>query len=159
MEYGDLDKKYAQATFGAHFCEVGVDMDTAEVRIRRMGGAFAAGRILNPKSARSQVIGAMTMGVGAALMEALDVDTRFGFFVNHDMAEYQVPVHADIPHQDVLFVDELDDKSSPMKAKGVGELGICGAGAAVANAIYNATGIRLRDYPLTIDKLLKAQAA
>ncbi|KQN07080.1 xanthine dehydrogenase [Sphingobium sp. Leaf26] len=159
MDYGDLDKRYAQATFGAHFCEVGVDIDTAEVRVRRMAGAFAAGRILNPKSARSQVIGAMTMGVGAALMEALDVDTRFGFFVNHDMAEYMVPVHADIPQQDVLFVDELDDKSSPMKAKGVGELGICGAGAAVANAIYNATGLRLRDYPLTIDKLLKAQAA
>ncbi len=157
MDYGDLDKRYAQATFGAHFCEVGVDMDTAEVRVRRMGGAFAAGRILNPKSARSQVIGAMTMGVGAALMEALEVDTRFGFFVNHDMAEYLVPVHADIPEQDVLFVDELDDKSSPMKAKGVGELGICGAGAAVANAIYNATGIRLRDYPLTIDRLLLAQ--
>lgn len=159
MDYGDLDKRYAQATFGAHFCEVGVDIDTAEVRIRRMGGAFAAGRILNPKAARSQVIGAMTMGVGAALMEALEVDTRFGFFVNHDMAEYVVPVHADIPEQDVLFIDELDDKSSPMKAKGVGELGICGAGAAVANAIYNATGIRLRDYPLTIDKLLKARAA
>ena len=159
MDYGDLDKRYAQATFGAHFCEVGVDMDTAEVRIRRMGGAFAAGRILNPKAARSQVIGAMTMGAGAALMEALEVDTRFGFFVNHDMAEYVVPVHADIPEQDVLFIDELDDKSSPMKAKGVGELGICGAGAAVANAIYNATGIRLRDYPLTIDKLLKARVA
>jgi xanthine dehydrogenase YagR molybdenum-binding subunit len=158
MEYGDLDKRYAQATFGAHFCEVGVDMDTAEVSVRRMGGAFAAGRILNPKSARSQVIGAMTMGVGAALMEGLDVDTRFGFFVNHDMAEYLVPVHADIPEQDVLFIEELDYKSSPMKAKGVGELGICGAGAAVANAIYNATGIRLRDYPLTLDKLLKAQS-
>ena len=156
MDYGDLAKRYAQATFGAHFCEVGVDIDTAEVRVRRMGGAFAAGRILNPKSARSQVIGAMTMGVGAALMEELSVDTRFGFFVNHDMAEYLVPVHADIPHQDVLFVEELDDKSSPMKAKGVGELGICGAGAAVANAIYNATGIRLRDYPLTIDKILAA---
>ncbi|MEG8222574.1 xanthine dehydrogenase family protein molybdopterin-binding subunit [Sphingomonas sp. HH69] len=158
IEFGDLDKRYAQATFGAHFCEVGVDIDTAEVRIRRMGGAFAAGRILNPKSARSQVIGAMTMGAGSALMEALDVDTRFGFFVNHDMAEYLVPVHADIPEQDVLFIEELDDKSSPMKAKGVGELGICGAGAAVANAIYNATGIRIRDYPLTIDKLLKARA-
>jgi len=157
IEFGDLTKRYAQATFGAHFCEVGVDMDTAEVRVRRMGGAFAAGRILNPKSARSQVIGAMTMGVGAALMEELNIDTRFGFFVNHDMAEYLVPVHGDIPDQDVLFLDELDDKSSPMKAKGVGELGICGAGAAVANAIYNATGIRLRDYPLTIDKLL-AQA-
>ncbi|CCW19528.1 Periplasmic aromatic aldehyde oxidoreductase,molybdenum binding subunit YagR [Sphingobium indicum BiD32] len=157
IEFGDLDKRYVQASFGAHFCEVGVDIDTAEVRIRRMGGAFAAGRILNPKSARSQVIGAMTMGAGAALMEALEVDTRFGLFINHDMAEYAVPVHADIPEQDVLFIDELDDKSSPMKAKGVGELGICGAGAAVANAIYNATGLRLRDYPLTIDKLLKAQ--
>ncbi|WP_327753135.1 aldehyde oxidoreductase molybdenum-binding subunit PaoC [Sphingobium sp. SJ10-10] len=156
IDFGDLAKRYAQATFGAHFCEVGVDIDTAEVRVRRMGGAFAAGRILNPKSARSQVIGAMTMGVGAALMEELSVDTRFGFFVNHDMAEYLVPVHADIPDQDVLFVEELDDKSSPMKAKGVGELGICGAGAAVANAIYNATGIRLRDYPLTIDKILAA---
>jgi xanthine dehydrogenase YagR molybdenum-binding subunit len=154
IEFGDLAKRYAQATFGAHFCEVGVDIDTAEVRVRRMGGAFAAGRILNPKSARSQVIGAMTMGVGAALMEELAIDKRFGFFVNHDMAEYLVPVHADIPEQEVFFLDELDDKSSPMKAKGVGELGICGAGAAVANAIYNATGIRLRDYPLTIDKLL-----
>ena len=158
IEFGDLAKRYAQATFGAHFCEVGIDVDTAEVRIRRMSGAFAAGRILNPKSARSQVIGAMTMGAGAALMEELSVDTRFGFFVNHDMAEYLVPVHADIPEQDVLFLDELDDKSSPMKAKGVGELGICGAGAAVANAIYNATGIRLRDYPLTIDKLLAGAA-
>ncbi|WP_242125850.1 aldehyde oxidoreductase molybdenum-binding subunit PaoC [Sphingobium sp. Sx8-8] len=158
MDYGDLAKRYAQATFGAHFCEVGVDIDTAEVRIRRMGGAFAAGRILNPKSARSQVIGAMTMGAGAALMEELVVDKRFGFFVNHDMAEYLVPVHADIPEQDVLFVEELDDKSSPMKAKGVGELGICGAGAAVANAIYNATGIRLRDYPLTIDRILGASS-
>ncbi len=154
-EFGDLTKRYAQATFGAHFCEVGVDVDTAEIRIRRMGGVFSAGRILNPKSARSQVIGAMTMGVGAALMEELTVDTRFGFFVNHDMAEYLVPVHADIPAQDILFLDELDDKASPLQAKGVGELGICGAGAAVANAVYNATGIRLRDYPLTIDKLLE----
>jgi xanthine dehydrogenase YagR molybdenum-binding subunit len=154
IEFADLQEKYAQGTFGAHFCEVGVDADTCEVRIRRMGGAFAAGRILNPKSARSQVIGAMAMGVGAALMEELVVDPRFGYFVNHDLAEYHVPVHADIPHQEVFFLDELDDKSSPMKAKGVGELGICGAGAAVANAIYNATGVRLRDYPLTMDKIL-----
>ncbi|KKC27284.1 aldehyde oxidoreductase molybdenum-binding subunit PaoC [Sphingomonas sp. SRS2] len=154
MDFGDLTKKYAQATFGAHFCEVGVDAMTGEVRIRRQSGAFAAGRILNPKSARSQVIGAMTMGVGAALMEELIVDKRFGYFATRDLAEYHVPVHADIPDQDVFFVDELDDKSSPMKAKGVGELGICGAGAAVANAIYNATGIRLRDYPMTVDKLI-----
>jgi xanthine dehydrogenase YagR molybdenum-binding subunit len=154
IEFGDLTERYAQATFGAHFCEVAVNAYTGETRVRRMGGAFAAGRILNPKTARSQVIGAMTMGVGAALMEELVVDTRFGYFVNHDMAEYHVPVHADIPEQDVLFVDELDDKSSPMKAKGVGELGICGAGAAVANAIYNATGVRLREYPLTLDKVI-----
>ena len=114
----------------------------------------AAGRILNPKAARSQVIGAMTMGVGAALMEELAVDKRQGFFVNHDLASYEVPVHADIPHQDVIFLDEVDNKSSPMKAKGVGELGLCGVGAAVANAIYNATGVRVRDYPITLEKHL-----
>jgi xanthine dehydrogenase YagR molybdenum-binding subunit len=155
MEFGDLSKTYAQSTFGAHFVEVGVDAATAEVRVRRMSGAFAAGRILNPKSARSQVIGAMTMGVGAALMEEAVVDRRAGCFINHDLAEYHVPVHADIPHQDVFFLDEVDDKSSPMKAKGVGELGICGVGAAVANAVYNACGVRIRDYPLTLDKILK----
>ena len=114
----------------------------------------AAGRILNPKTARSQVIGAMTMGVGAALTEELTVDKRRGFFVNHDLAGYEVPVHADIPHQDVIFLDEADPISSPMKAKGVGELGICGVGAAVANALYNATGARVRDYPITLDKYL-----
>ena len=154
MEYGDLDKKFQQSTFGAHFVEVGVDVDTCEVRVRRMLAVCAAGRILNPKSARSQVIGAMTMGVGAALMEDLVVDKRRGFFVNHDLAGYEVPVHADIPHQEVVFLDETDPISSPMKAKGVGELGICGVGAAVANAIYNATGVRIRDYPITLDKLL-----
>jgi xanthine dehydrogenase YagR molybdenum-binding subunit len=114
----------------------------------------ACGRILNPKTARSQVIGAMTMGAGAALMEELAVDKRRGFFVNHDLAGYEVPVHADIPHQEVVFLDEVDPLSSPMKAKGVAELGICGVGAAVANAVYNATGIRVRDYPLTLDKLI-----
>ena len=154
MEYGDLDKKYQQSTFGAHFVEVAVDAATAEVRVRRMLAVCAAGRILNPKSARSQVIGAMTMGVGAALMEDLVVDKRVGFFVNHDLAGYEVPVHADIPHQEVIFLDETDPVSSPMKAKGVGELGICGVAAAVANAIYNATGVRVRDYPVTLDKLL-----
>jgi xanthine dehydrogenase YagR molybdenum-binding subunit len=154
IEYGDLDKKYQQSTFGAHFVEVAVDAATGEVRVRRMLAVCAAGRILNPKAARSQVIGAMTMGVGAALMEALAVDRRLGFFVNHDLASYEVPVHADIPHQEVIFLDETDPISSPMKAKGVGELGLCGVGAAVANAIYNATGVRVRDYPITLDKLL-----
>ncbi|MNK67877.1 Xanthine dehydrogenase molybdenum-binding subunit [compost metagenome] len=155
MEYGDLDKKFQQSTFGAHFVEVGVDGDTGEVRVRRMLAVCAAGRILNPKAARSQVIGAMTMGVGAALMEELVVDQRRGFFVNHDLASYEVPVHADIPHQDVIFLEETDPTSSPMKAKGVGELGICGVAAAIANAVYNATGVRVREYPVTLDKLLE----
>ena len=154
IEFGDLDKKTAQVSFGAHFVEVGVDSATGEVRIRRMLAVCAAGRILNPKSARSQMIGAMTMGAGAALMEELAIDKRAGFFVNHDLASYEVPVHADIPHQDVIFLDETDPMSSPMKARGVGELGICGSAGAVANAIYNATGIRVRDYPITLDKLL-----
>jgi len=154
IEYGDLDKKYQQSTFGAHFCEVAVHAGTGEIRVRRMLAVCAAGRILNPKAARSQVIGAMTMGVGAALMEELAVDQRLGFFVNHDLASYEVPVHADIPHQEVVFLEETDPMSSPMKAKGVGELGICGVGAAVANAIHNATGFRVRNYPITLDKLL-----
>ena len=154
IEYGDLDQKFQQSTFGAHFVEVGVNAVTGETRIRRMLAVCAAGRILNPKSARSQVIGAMTMGAGAALMEELVVDKRVGFFVNHDLAAYEVPVHADIPHQEVIFLDETDPMSSPMKAKGVGELGICGVSAAIANAIYNATGIRVRDYPITLDKLI-----
>ena len=154
IEFGDLTKRYAQATFGAHFVEVGVDRSTGEIKVRRMSGVFAAGRILNPKTARSQIIGAMSMGIGAALMEDAIVDTRVGYFVNHDMAEYLVPVHADVPHQEVVFLDELDAKSSPMKAKGVGELGICGAGAAIANAVYNACGVRIRSYPLTLDKIL-----
>ncbi|NKF30151.1 xanthine dehydrogenase family protein molybdopterin-binding subunit [Pseudomonas sp. BGM005] len=156
IEFADLAKQYQQSTFGAHFVEVAVDAATGEVRVRRMLAVCAAGRILNPKSARSQVIGAMTMGVGAALMEELAVDKRQGFFVNHDLAGYEVPVHADIPHQEVIFLDETDPISSPMKAKGVGELGICGVSAAVANAIYNATGARVREYPITLDKILDA---
>ncbi|TCT03147.1 aldehyde oxidoreductase molybdenum-binding subunit PaoC [Aquabacter spiritensis] len=154
IEYGDLAEKYQQSTFGGHFVEAAVHAHTGEIRVRRMLAVCAAGRILNPKSARSQVIGAMTMGVGAALMEHLAVDTGRGFFVNHDLAGYEVPVHADIPHQEVVFLDETDPMSSPMKAKGVGELGICGVAAAVANAVYNATGVRVRDYPVTLDKLL-----
>ena len=154
IEFGDLSKRFQQATFGAHFVEVAVDVATCEVRLRRMLAVCAAGRILNPKSARSQVIGAMTMGAGSALMEELAVDKRFGFFVNHDLASYEVPVHADIPHQDVIFLDETDPTSSPMKAKGVGELGICGVAAAISNAIYNATGVRVREYPITLDKLI-----
>ncbi len=155
IEFGDLTKTHQQSTFGAHFVEVAVDVATGETRIRRMLAVCAAGRILNPITARSQVIGAMTMGVGGALTEELVVDKKRGFFVNHDLAAYEVPVHADIPHQEVVFLDETDPMSSPMKAKGIAELGICGVAAAVANAIYNATGIRVREYPITLDKLIE----
>ncbi|QPB23636.1 aldehyde oxidoreductase molybdenum-binding subunit PaoC [Rhizobium sp. 007] len=154
IQWGKLSETHQQSTFGAHFVEVGVDVATGETRIRRMLAVCAAGRILNPITARSQVIGAMTMGAGGALSEELAVDARRGFFVNHDLAGYEVPVHADIPHQDVIFMDETDPMSSPMKAKGVGELGLCGVSAAIANAIYNATGVRVRHYPITIDKLI-----
>ncbi|MVA25841.1 aldehyde oxidoreductase molybdenum-binding subunit PaoC [Agrobacterium vitis] len=154
MEWGDFTKTHQQSTFGAHFVEVGVDVATGETRIRRMLAVCAAGRILNPITARSQVIGAMTMGAGGALSEELVVDAKRGFFVNHDLAGYEVPVHADIPHQEVIFMDETDPMSSPMKAKGIGELGLCGVSAAIANAIYNATGVRVRHYPITLDKLI-----
>ncbi|MBF1803509.1 aldehyde oxidoreductase molybdenum-binding subunit PaoC [Alloalcanivorax profundimaris] len=155
IEFGDFrSKEYLLATFGAHFVEVGVHAATGEIRVRRMLAVCDAGRILNPVTARSQVIGAMTMGVGAALMEELAVDTRYGFFANHDLAGYEVPVHADIPEQEVIFLEGEDPYSTPLKAKGVGELGICGVSAAVANAVHNATGVRVRDYPVTLDKLL-----
>lgn len=151
---GDTYQTYSQHAFGAHFAEVSVDCDTGEIRLRRMLGVFAAGRILNPKTARSQMIGGMTWGVGAALMEESLVDPRYGQFVNRDLAEYHVPVHADVPDIDAVLLEEHDDKANPLGAKGIGELGICGAGAAVANAVYNATGVRVREYPITLDKLL-----
>ncbi len=151
---GKTEQAYTQAGYGAHFCEVSVDSDTGEIRVRRMLGVFAAGRILNAKTARSQAIGGMVFGIGAALTEDLVVDTRYGYFVNHDLAEYHVPVHADVPDIEAIYLRELDDKANPLKAKGVGELGISGAGAAVANAVYNACGVRIRDYPLTLDKVL-----
>jgi xanthine dehydrogenase YagR molybdenum-binding subunit len=155
IEYGDISEEKQQSTFGAHFVEVGIDAYTAEIRIRRMLGVAAAGRILNPMTARSQMIGAMTMGVGGAFMEELAIDKRRGFFVNHDLAGYEVPVHADIHDQEVIFLDETDPYSSPMKAKGVGELGLCGVAAALANAVHNATGVRVRNYPVTLDKLIR----
>jgi xanthine dehydrogenase YagR molybdenum-binding subunit len=151
---GTMSKTYSQQSYGAHFAEVGVDADTGEVRLRRMLGVFTIGRVLNEKTARSQMLGGMTFGVGAALMEEAVVDPRFGMFVNHDLAEYHVPVDADIAQLDAVLLPELDDKSTPLKTKGAGELGICGAGAAIANAVYNACGVRVRDYPVTLDKVL-----
>ena len=154
IQPGRNNKDFSQQSYGAHFAEVGVDMDTGEVRVRRMLGVFTAGRVLNAKTARSQAIGGMTFGIGAALEEGMTLDPRFGYFVNRDLAEYLVPVHADIPAIDAIFLAELDDRSNPLKSKGIGELGICGAGASIANAIYNACGARIRDYPITLDKIL-----
>ncbi|WP_084396498.1 aldehyde oxidoreductase molybdenum-binding subunit PaoC [Henriciella aquimarina] len=154
MEFGDFKKNMVHATFGAHFVEVGVHAGTGETRVRRMLAACDAGRILNPITARSQVIGGMTMGTGGALSEELALDQGRGFFANHDLAGYEVAVHADIPHQEVIFLDTLDVSATPLKAKGVGELGLCGVAAAIANAAYNATGVRVRDYPVTLDKMI-----
>ncbi|KRS18612.1 aldehyde oxidoreductase molybdenum-binding subunit PaoC [Roseovarius indicus] len=154
IQWGEFQKGYAMGTFGAHFVEVGVHAYTGETRVRRMLAVCDSGRILNPVTARSQVIGGMVMGVGAALSEDMALDRGRGFFANHDMANYEVAVHADIPDQEVIFLDTLDGVATPLKAKGVGELGLCGVAAAVANAMYNATGVRVRDYPLTVDKLI-----
>lgn len=154
IAWGDFQEGYVMATFGAHFIEVGVHGYTGETRIRRMLAVCDAGRILNPITARSQVIGGMVMGVGAALSEEMALDSARGFFANHDMAGYEIAVHADIPDQQVIFLDTLDGVATPLKAKGVGELGICGVAAAIANAMYNATGLRVRDYPLTMDKFI-----
>jgi xanthine dehydrogenase YagR molybdenum-binding subunit len=159
IQPGRNNKDFSQQSYGAHFAEVGVDMDTGEVRVRRMLGVFTAGRVLNAKTARSQAIGGMVFGIGAALEEGMTLDPRFGYFVNRDLAEYLVPVHADIPAIDAIFLAELDDRSNPLKSKGIGELGICGAGASIGNAIYNACGARIRDYPITLDKLLSSLPA
>ncbi|MBU0779439.1 MAG: molybdopterin-dependent oxidoreductase, partial [Alphaproteobacteria bacterium] len=154
IEPGKTQKDFRQATFGSFFCEVGVNSVTGEVRLRRMHGSFAAGRILNAKTARSQCLGGMTFGIGMALTEELIQDTRDGHLVNHDLAEYHIPVNADVPQLSVNFIAERDPYANPMQAKGIGELGICGAGAAIINAIYDATGVRVRDLPATMDKIL-----
>lgn len=147
---------WSQHTFGAHFAEVGVDPITGETRLRRMLGVFACGRILNAKTARSQLTGGMIWGVSSALHEGNEVDVRFGSFLGQDLASYLVPVQADIGELDAIMLDEVDDIANPLGIKGVGELGLAGSGAAVANAIYNACGARVREYPITPDKVIAA---
>jgi xanthine dehydrogenase YagR molybdenum-binding subunit len=147
-------RDYSIHAYGAHFAEVGVDADTAEIRLRRMLGVFSAGRIFNAKTARSQLIGGMIFGVSSAMHEEALVEPRTGAFLNHDLASYLVPVHADIPDIDAVLLESFDEKANVLGAKGVGELGNCGANAAVANAVFNATGVRVRDFPITIEKLL-----
>ncbi len=151
---GDESKRTSQASHGAIFAEAAVHAVTGEVRVRRMTGVFDVGRVLNAKTARSQLLGGMIWGLSYALSEHAVVDTRNGHFVTPDFGEYHVAVSADVPPIDIGFVEEIDDHANPVGAKGVGELGISGAGAAVANAVYNACGVRVRDFPITPDKLL-----
>ncbi|MBH0096814.1 xanthine dehydrogenase family protein molybdopterin-binding subunit [Psychrobacter sp. NZS113] len=151
---GKNGKKYRQSSFGANFAEVAVHKVTGEIRVKRMTGAFAAGRILNHKTATSQCYGGMVFGIGSALMEEVIHDKRDGRLCNHDLAEYHVPVNADVPQLDVILVEENDPYTNPMHIKGIGETAIAGAAAAIANAIYNAVGVRVYDFPITLDKLL-----
>ena len=146
--------KYISYTHSAVFAEVRIDEDLGVIRVTRIVCAAAAGRILNPKTARSQILGGVVMGIGMALHEEAMTDHRLGKIMNHNFAEYHIPAHADIEDIEVIFVDEHDEKVSPIGVKGLGEIGIVGTAAAVANAIFHATGKRVRDFPITIDKLL-----
>jgi xanthine dehydrogenase YagR molybdenum-binding subunit len=147
-------RSHAPHAFGAQFCEVRVAEDSGEVRVARWTGGFGCGRIVNARTAHSQLIGGITWGIGMALLEETHMDTRLGRFMNRNLAEYLVPVNADVPALDAFFVEEPDAMANPIGAKNVGEIGICGAAAAIANAVFHATGRRIRDLPIRIEKLL-----
>jgi xanthine dehydrogenase YagR molybdenum-binding subunit len=151
---GDEAKQYGMHAFGAHFAEVRVDPELGEVRVTRYVGAFAAGRVLNAKTARSQMIGGIVYGLGMALTEETHADRRSGRIVNANIAEYLVPVHADVPDIEVLLIDEVDPHVNSLGIKGMGELPMVGVAAAIANAVYHATGKRVRGLPIRPDKLL-----
>lgn len=150
-------RKYSMHSYGAQFCEVRVSAVTGEVRVSRFLGSFDTGRILNPKTAKSQFRGGIIMGLGLALTEEALFDVRTGRFMNPSMAEYHVPVHLDVPEIDVIWTG-IPDPHAPLGLHGIGEIGITGVGAAVANAVFNATGKRIRDLPITLDKVLAAEA-
>jgi xanthine dehydrogenase YagR molybdenum-binding subunit len=152
---GEEKDKYSMYAFGAQFAEVRIDADLGQMRVSRMIGSFAVGKILNAKTARSQLIGGMGWGISLALYEHAVMDKKLGRWVNNNLAEYHIPTNADVGDLDAFWVDEEDTHINPLGAKGIGEIGITGAGAAVANAVFHATGIRVRDLPITHDKLLK----
>jgi len=151
---GDAEKKFALHSFGAVFADVRVDPELGTIRLHRLHGTYDIGRRLNEKTARSQLIGGLVWGAGLALFEETLRDTRNGRIVNANLAEYHVPVNADIGEVDVAFVDGNDTAFNPLGARGVGEIGITGAGGAIANAVFHATGRRIRDVPITLDKLI-----
>ena len=154
---GESDKKNVRFAFGAQFVEVRVHRLTREIRVPRAVSAFAAGRIVNPTTARSQLMGGMIWGISAALHEKTEMDRRFARYVNKDMAEYMIPVNADIGEVEAILVPEEDTIVNPLGIKGLGELGNVGMNAAVANAIFHATGIRLRAIPIRLEQLLSGQ--
>ncbi|MBE7172604.1 MAG: xanthine dehydrogenase family protein molybdopterin-binding subunit [Williamsia sp.] len=151
---GEESKKFSGKSFAVHFVEVHVHPLTCEVRVARVVSVIDAGKIMNPKTARNQIMGAVAWGIGIALMEEGLVDHRYGRYINNNLADYHVPVHADIPSVDIHFIDQGDGHINPMGAKGLGEIGIVGFTAAIANAVYHATGKRIRKLPITLDKLL-----
>lgn len=151
---GPEKDRYATYAFGAQFAEVHVDADLGQIKVARMVGCFGAGKILNAKTGRSQLMGGMVWGISMALHESAATDYRLGRWVNNNLAEYHVPVNLDVGQIDVLWVDEKDQHINPLGAKGIGEIGITGSTAAIANAIFHATGKRVRDLPITLDKLI-----
>jgi xanthine dehydrogenase YagR molybdenum-binding subunit len=153
-EPGDAKQKYSMHAFGAVFVEVTVDEDLGEIRVPRVVGVYGVGKLMNEKTGYSQLMGGIVWGIGLALLEETMIDKREGRAVNGNLAEYHVPVNADIQDIDVQIVDEDDPHVNPLGAKGIGEIGITGVGAAIANAVYHATGKRVRDLPITLDKLL-----
>jgi xanthine dehydrogenase YagR molybdenum-binding subunit len=154
LEIRDRAQQFARHAYGAQFCQVRVSTMTGEVRVDRLLGVFAAGRIVNPTTARSQLLGGMTMGLSGALLERSVLDPRTGDFVTGDLAAYHVAVNADVPRIEVAWLDEHDPHLNPMGVKGIGEIGIVGTAAAVANAVHHATGIRVRDLPIGLEQLL-----
>lgn len=148
------NKTYSGHAFGAHFVEVRVHRRTGEVRVSKMVGAFAAGKIVNPRTAKNQFEGGMIWGLGLALMEKTEVDLRTARFVTRDFADYHIPTQSDVPDLEVIMIDEKEEHLNPIGVKGLGEIGIVGVGAAVANAVYNACGVRVRDLPMTPDKIV-----
>jgi len=145
--------KYSMASYGAQFCEVRVDEETGEVRLSRWLGSFDCGKVVNPRTATSQLRGGIIMGIGMALTEETLFDERRGRIMNPSLAEYHVPVHLDVPPIEIIY-NGIPDEHAPWGARGIGEIGITGCAAAIANAVFNATGKRIRDLPITLDKLM-----
>ena len=146
-------RRWVKAATGAHFCEVRVDPDTGEVRVSRWVGSFDVGTVINPKTASSQLRGGIVMGIGMAMSEQTLIDPRTGRIMNPSLSEYHLPVHADVPPIEIHYLNE-PDPTMPLGLRGLGEVGITGVAAALANAVHHATGRRVRDLPITLDKLL-----